>query len=154
MEIYEYDPISFLSGSLVEPSDTAIIASASSVIQISSILTNGLKEIVNNQTVFAAISNTEGAGFGIRPKNIFLTKKSFASVVHVGLQRVLDPNNETVVMDIKAPAVYYADNFMMSQIQNTSKIFVQTIKDSWSFSLLGNARITYEWENNYLMKFG
>ena len=141
IEIYEYDPTSFLSGSLVEPSDTAIIASASSVIQISSILTNGLQEIINNQTVFAAISNTEGAGFGIRPKNIFLTKKSFASVVHVGLQMVLDPNNETVVMDIKAPAVYYADNFMMSQIQNTSKIFVQTIKDSWSFSLLGNAEV-------------
>jgi hypothetical protein len=141
VEIYEYDPISFLSGSLVEPSDTAIIASASSVIQISSILTNGLQEIVNNQTVFAAISNTEAAGFGIRPKNIFLTKKSFASVVQVGLQMVLNPNNETVVMDIKTPAVYYADNFMMGQIKNTSKIFVETIKDSWSFNLLGNTEV-------------
>lgn len=141
VEIYEYDPIGFLSGSLVESSDTAIIASASSVIQISSILTNGLQEIVNNQTVFAAISNTETAGFGIRPKNIFLTKKSFASVVQVGLQMVLNPNNETVVMDIKTPAVYYADNFMMGQIKNTSKIFVETIKDSWSFNLLGNTEV-------------
>lgn len=141
VEIYEYDPIGFLSGSLVESSDTAIIAAASSVIQISSILTNGLQEIVNNQTVFAAISNTETAGFGIRPKNIFLTKKSFASVVQVGLQMVLNPNNETVVMDIKTPAVYYADNFMMGQIKNTSKIFVETIKDSWSFNLLGNTEV-------------
>lgn len=141
VEIYEYDPIGFLSGSLVESSDTAIIAAASSVIQISSILTNGLQEIVNNQTVFAAISNTETAGFGIRPKNIFLTKKSFASVVQVGLQMVLNPNNETVVMDIKTPAVYYGDNFMMGQIKNTSKIFVETIKDSWSFNLLGNTEV-------------
>lgn len=141
VEIYEYDPIGFLSGSLVESSDTAIIAAASSVIQISSILTNGLQEIVNNQTVFAAISNTETAGFGIRPKNIFLTKKSFTSVVQVGLQMVLNPNNETVVMDIKTPAVYYADNFMMGQIKNTSKIFVETIKDSWSFNLLGNTEV-------------
>lgn len=136
VEIYEYDPIGFLSGHTIETSDTAIIASASTVIQISCVLTNGLQEMINNQTVFAAITNTEAAGFGIRPKNIFLTKKSFASVVHVGLQMALDPNNETVVMDIKAPAVYYGDNFMMSQIKNTSKIFIQAIKDSWRFNLL------------------
>ena len=141
VEIYEYDPLSFLSGATLETSDTAIIAAASSVIQISCILTNGLQEIVNNQTVYAAFSNTETAGFGIRPKNIFLTKKSFTSVVQVGLQMVLDPNNETVVMDIKAPNVYYGDNFMMGQIKNTSKIIVQTIKDSWSFGLLGNGEV-------------
>jgi hypothetical protein len=141
VEVYEYDPLSFLSGATLETSDTAIIAAASSVIQISCILTNGLQEIVNNQTVYAAVSNTETAGFGIRPKNIFLTKKSFTSVVQVGLQMVLDPNNETVVMDIKAPNVYYGDNFMMGQIKNTSKIIVQTIKDSWSFGLLGNGEV-------------
>ena len=141
VEVYEYDPLSFLSGATLETSDTAIIAAASSVIQISCILTNGLQEIVNNQTVYAAVSNTETAGFGIRPKNIFLTKKSLTSVVQVGLQMVLDPNNETVVMDIKAPNVYYGDNFMMGQIKNTSKIIVQTIKDSWSFGLLGNGEV-------------
>ena len=141
VEVYEYDPLSFLSGATLETSDTAIIAAASSVIQISCILTNGLQEIVNNQTVYAAVSNTETAGFGIRPKNIFLTKKSFTSVVQVGLQMVLDPNNETVVMDIKAPNVYYGDNFMMGQIKNTSKIIVQTIKDSWSFGLVGNGEV-------------
>ena len=141
VEVYEYDPLSFLSGATLETSDTAIIAAASSVIQISCILTNGLQEIVNNQTVYAAVSNTETAGFGIRPKNIYLTKKSFTSVVQVGLQMVLDPNNETVVMDIKAPNVYYGDNFMMGQIKNTSKIIVQTIKDSWSFGLLGNGEV-------------
>lgn len=141
VEIYEYDPISFLSGTTLETSDTAIIASASTVIQISSILTNGLKEIINNQTVYAAVSNTETAGFGVPPKNIFLTKKSFASVVQVGLQMVLDPNNETVVMDIKAPNVYYGDNFIIGQIKNTSKIFVETIKDSWSLNLLGNTEV-------------
>lgn len=141
VEVYEYDPLSFLSGATLETSDTAIIAAASSVIQISCILTNGLKEIVNNQTVYAAVSNTETAGLGIRPKNIFLTKKSFTSVVQVGLQMVLDPNNETVVMNIKAPNVYYGDNFMMGQIKNTSKIIVQTIKDSWSFGLLGKGEV-------------
>ena len=141
VEVYEYDPLSFLSGATLETSDTAIIAAASSVIQISCILTNGLQEIVNNQTVYAAVTNTETAGFGIRPKNIFLTKKSFTSVVQVGLQMVLDPNNETVVMDIKAPNVYYGDNFMMGQIKNTSKIIVQTIKDSWSFGLLSNGEV-------------
>ena len=141
VEIYEYDPISFLTGSTIETSDTAIIASAESVFQISSILTNGRQEIVNNETVFAAISNTETAGFGIRPKNIFLTKKSFTSLIQVGLQMVLDPNNQTLVADIKAPTVFYGDNFMMGQIKNTSKILVQTIKDSWSFGLLGNGEV-------------
>ena len=141
VEIYEYDPIGFLSGSLVESSDTAIIAAASTVFQISCMLTNGLQEIINNQTVFAAISNTETIGFGVRPKNIYLTTKSFASVVHVGLQMALDPKNETLVANIKAPAVYYGDNFMMGQIKNTSKIFVETIKDSWSFNLLGNTEV-------------
>jgi hypothetical protein len=53
----------------------------------------------------------------------------------------LAPDNETLVADIKAPAVYYADNFIMGQIKNTSKILVNPIKDSWSFSLLGNQEV-------------
>ena len=141
VEVYEYDPISFLTGSALEAPDSTIISGASSIFQISCILTNGLQEIVSNQSVFSAITNTETAGFGIRPKNIFLTKKSFASVIQVGLQMSLNPDNETLVADIKAPAVYYADNFMMGYIKNTSKILVNPIKDSWSFSLLGSQEV-------------
>ena len=141
IEIYEYDPISFLTGSALEAPDSAIIAGSSSIFQISCILTNGLQEIISNQSVFAAISNTETAGFGIRPKNIFLTKKSFASVVQVGLQMALNPDNETMVADIKTPAVYYADNFMMGHINNTSKILVNTVKDTWGYTVVGNQEL-------------
>jgi hypothetical protein len=141
IEVYEYDPISFLTGSALEATDSAIISAASSIFQISCILTNGLQEIISNQSVFSAISNTETAGFGIRPKNIFLTKKSFASVIQVGLQMALNPDNETLVADIKAPAVYYADNFMMGYIKNTSKIVVNTVKDTWSYTVIGNQEL-------------
>ena len=141
IEVYEYDPISFLTGSALEAPDSAIIAGSSSIFQISCILTNGLQEIISNQSVFAAISNTETAGFGIRPKNIFLTKKSFASVVQVGLQMALNPDNETLVADIKAPAVYYADNFMMGHIKNGSKILVNKVKDTWSYTIVGNQEL-------------
>jgi len=141
IEVYEYDPISFLTGSALEAPDSAIIAGSSSIFQISCILTNGLQEIISNQSVFAAISNTETAGFGIRPKNIFLTKKSFASVVQVGLQMALNPDNETMVADIKTPAVYYADNFMMGHINNTSKILVNTVKDTWGYTVVGNQEL-------------
>ena len=141
VEVYEYDPISFLTGSALEAPDTAIIASASSVIQISCMLINGLQEIVNNQTVYAAISNSETVGVGIRPKNIFLTKKSFASVVQVGLQMALDPNNEKIVLDIKAPNVYYGDNFMMGHLKNGSKILVNKVKDTWSYTIVGKQEL-------------
>ena len=141
IEVYEYDPISFLTGSALEAPDSAIIAGASSIFQISCILTNGVQEIISNQSVFAAISNTETAGFGIRPKNIFLTKKSFASVIQVGLQMALNPDNETLVADIKAPAVYYADNFMMGHIKNGSKILVNKVKDTWSYTIVGNQEL-------------
>ena len=141
IEVYEYDPISFLTGSALEAPDSAIIAGASSIFQISCILTNGIQEIISNQSVFAAISNTETAGFGIRPKNIFLTKKSFASVVQVGLQMALNPDNETMVADIKTPAVYYADNFLMGYINNTSKILVNTVKDTWGYTVEGNQEL-------------
>ena len=141
IEVYEYDPISFLTGSALEAPDSAIIAGASSIFQISCILTNGIQEIISNQSVFAAISNTETAGFGIRPKNIFLTKKSFASVVQVGLQMALNPDNETMVADIKTPAVYYADNFIMGYINNTSKILVNTVKDTWGYTVEGNQEL-------------
>ena len=140
IEVYEYDPI-FLTGSALEAPDSAIIAGASSIFQISCILTNGLQEIISNQSVYAAISNTETAGFGIRPKNIFLTKKSFASVVQVGIQMALNPDNETMVADIKTPAVYYADNFMMGHINNTSKILVNTVKDTWGYTVVGNQEL-------------
>ena len=141
IEVYEYDPVSFLTGSALEAPDSTIIAGASTIFQISCILTNGLQEIVGNQSVFAAISNTETAGFGIRPKNIFLTKKSFTSVVQVGLQMALNPDNETLVADIKAPAVYYADNFMMGYIKNTSKIVVNTVKDTWGYTVEGDQEL-------------
>ena len=141
IEVYEYDPISFCAESTFESQDSAIISGASSIFQISCILTNGLQEIISNQTVFAAISNTETAGFGIRPKNIFLTKKSFASVVQVGIQMALNPDNETMVADIKTPAVYYADNFMMGHINNTSKILVNTVKDTWGYTVVGNQEL-------------
>jgi hypothetical protein len=141
IEVYEYDPISFLTGSALEAPDSTIIAGASSIFQISCILTNGVQEIISNQSVFAAISNTETAGFGIRPKNIFLTKKSFASVVQVGLQMALNPDNETMVADIKTPAVYYADNFIMGYINNTSKIVVNTVKDTWGYTVEGNQEL-------------
>jgi hypothetical protein len=141
IEVYEYDPISFLTGSALEAPDSTIIAGASSIFQISCILTNGVQEIISNQSVFAAISNTETAGFGIRPKNIFLTKKSFASVVQVGLQMALNPDNETMVADIKTPAVYYADNFIMGHINNTSKIVVNTVKDTWGYTVEGNQEL-------------
>jgi len=141
VEVYEYDPISFLTGSSLEASDSAIILRASSIFQISCILSNGLQEIISNQTVFTAISNIETAGFGIRPKNIFLTKKSFASVLQVGLQMALNPDNETLVADIKAPAVYYADNFMMGYLKNGSKILVNKVKDSWSYTIVGSQEL-------------
>ncbi len=141
VEVYEYDPTSFLTGSSLEASDSAIISRASSIFQISCILTNGLQEIISNQSVFTAISNIETAGFGIRPKNIFLTKKSFASVLQVGLQMALNPDNETLVADIKAPAVYYADNFMMGHIKNGSKILVNKVKDSWSYTIVGSQEL-------------
>ena len=141
MEVYEYDPTSFLTGSSLEASDSAIILRASSIFQISCILSNGLQEIISNQTVFTAISNIETAGFGIRPKNIFLTKKSFASVLQVGLQMALNPDNETLVADIKAPAVYYADNFMMGHLKNGSKILVNKVKDSWSYTIVGSQEL-------------
>ena len=141
VEVYEYDPTSFLTGSSLEASDSAIILRASSIFQISCILSNGLQEIISNQTVFTAISNIETAGFGIRPKNIFLTKKSFASVLQVGLQMALNPDNETLVADIKAPAVYYADNFMMGYLKNGSKILVNKVKDSWSYTIVGSQEL-------------
>jgi hypothetical protein len=141
IEVYEYDPTSFIEGSAFEAPDSVIIAGASSIFQISCILTNGVQEIISNQTVFAAISNTETAGFGIRPKNIFLTKKSFASVIQVGLQMALNPDNETLLADIKAPAVYYADNFMMGHLKNTSKIVVNTVKDTWGYTIIGNQEL-------------
>jgi hypothetical protein len=141
IEVYEYDPTSFIEGSAFEAPDSVIIAGASSIFQISCILTNGVQEIISNQTVFAAISNTETAGFGIRPKNIFLTKKSFASVIQVGLQMALNPDNETLLADIKAPAVYYADNFMMGHLKNTSKIVVNTVKDTWGYTVVGNQEL-------------
>jgi hypothetical protein len=141
VEVYEYDPTSFLTGSSLEASDSAIILRASSIFQISCILSNGLQEIISNETVFTAISNIETAGFGIRPKNIFLTKKSFASVLQVGLQMALNPDNETLVADIKAPAVYYADNFMMGYLKNGSKILVNKVKDSWSYTIVGSQEL-------------
>jgi hypothetical protein len=149
IELYEYDPSTFMSGSMNQLEDTAIINKSKSVFQISILLANGQKQIINDQNIFAAITTTESSGGGISPKNIFLTKKSFGSLVQVGLQMALDSSNLTELVEIKAPPVYYADNFILKHLKNATKIEVKENKSVWQFNMDDNPEVLRMGEELY-----
>jgi hypothetical protein len=71
----------------------------------------------------------------------FLTKKSFGSLVQVGLQMALDSSNLTEVVEIKAPPVYYADNFILKQLNNATKLEVNNTKNIWRFTMEGICKL-------------
>ena len=149
VELYEYDPSTFMAGSMGQLEDTVIINRSKSVFQISILLANGQKQIINDQNIFAAITTTASSGAGISPKNIFLTKKSFGSLVQVGLQMALDSSNTTEVVEIKVPPVYYADNFILKHLKNATKIEVKENKSVWQFNLEGNPEVLRMGEQLY-----
>jgi len=135
IELYEYDPKIFLAGVGPLLEDTAILLKSQSVIQLTALLTNPKTEIVNNQNIYTAISTIQSSGGGISPKNVFLTKKSFVSLVNVGLEVALDSSNQTELIEIKAPPVYYADNFILKQLKNSIKTEIKENKGVWQFNL-------------------
>jgi hypothetical protein len=149
IELYEYDPSTFMAGSMSQLEDSVIINKSKSVFQISVLLANGQQQIINDQNIFAAITTTESSGGGISPKNIFLTKKSFLSLVNVGLEMALDSSNQTELIEIKAPPVYYADNFILKQLKNATKIEVNNTKNLWRFSMAGNSEVLRMGEELY-----
>ena len=149
IELYEYDPSTFMAGSMNQLEDTAIINKSKSVFQISILLANGQKQIINDQNIFAAITTTESSGGGVSPKNIFLTKKSFGSLVQVGLQMALDSSNLTELVEIKAPPVYYADNFILKHLKNATKIEVKENKSVWQFNMDDNPEVLRMGEELY-----
>lgn len=138
LELYEYDPKTFLAGSDYVAEDSAIIAASKSVFQLSALLANPTMQIISDQNIYAAITTSPSNGGGVSPKNIFLTKKSFGSLVQVGLQIALDSANQTALVEIKAPPVYYADNFTLNTLRNPSKIDVNESKNAWVFYVQGN----------------
>ncbi len=149
IELYEYDPSTFMAGSMNQLEDTAIIQKSKSVFQISVLLANGQKQIIHDQNIFAAITTIQSSGGGVSPKNIFLTKKSFGSLVQVGLQMALDSSNLTEVVEIKAPPVYYADNFILKQLNNATKLEVNNTKNIWRFTMEGNPEVLRMGEELY-----
>jgi len=149
IELYEYDPKWFLAGSMSQLEDSIIINKSKSVFQISILLANGQQQIINDQNIFAAITTTESSGGGISPKNIFLTKKSFISLVNVGLEMALDSSNQTELIEIKAPPVYYADNFILKQLKNSTKTEIKENKGVWQFNLNGNPEVLRMGEELY-----
>jgi hypothetical protein len=149
IELYEYDPLTFMTGSMNQLEDSAIIQKSKSIFQISILLANGQQQIINDQNIFAAITTTQSSGGGVSPKNIFLTKKSFSSLVQVGIQMALDSSNLTEVVEIKAPPVYYADNFILKQLKNATKIEVKENKSVWQFNMEGNPEVLRMGEQLY-----
>jgi hypothetical protein len=143
IELYEYDPSTFMAGSMNQLEDTAIINKSKSVFQISILLANGQKQIINDQNIFAAITTSASSGGGISPKNIF------GSLVQAGLQMALDSSNLTEVVEIKAPPVYYADNFILKHLKNATKIEVKENKSVWQFNIDENPEVLRMGEQLY-----
>ena len=61
----------------------------------------------------------------------------------------LDSSNQTELIEIKAPPVYYADNFILKQLKNSTKTEVKENKSVWQFNLNGNPEVLRMGEQLY-----
>jgi hypothetical protein len=61
----------------------------------------------------------------------------------------LDSSNLTEIVEIKAPPVYYADNFILKQLNNATKIEVNNTKNLWRFTMEGNPEVLRMGEELY-----
>lgn len=133
IDIYEYDPYTFYSSQPQYLSDSLVFRRAKSILQLGVLFVNHQKKILSNDVLTICVSTGNGNGFGIIPTNLAATPKGFTDILNLGIGRLLDEQNMTDMIEIKAPPPFYADNFILPEISKYPIIQTKTQKDIFSY---------------------
>lgn len=137
IDIYEYDPNTFYYSQPQYLSDSLLFKRTKSVLQLAILFVNHQKTIITNEILTICVSPGSSNGFGIIPANLAATPKAFTDILNVGISRLLDEQNNTDLIEIKAPQPFYADNFILPVISQYPVSQVKSQKDIFSYAQNG-----------------
>ena len=141
IDLYEYDPNTFYYNNPHYFPDSVLFKRAKSVLQLGVLFVDHQKKIIANDVLTICISIGGSNGFGITPSNLVATPKAFGNILNVGISRLLDEQNNTDLIEIKTPQVFYADNFILPIISNYPVIQTISQKDIFSYQRNGESEM-------------
>ncbi len=149
IDIYEYEPFTFYSSQPQYLSDSLLFKRTKSILQLGVLFVNHEKKIISNEVLTICVSMGNGNGFGIIPTNLAVTPKGFTDILNLGIGRLLDEENSTDMIEIKATPAFYADNFILPEISKYPVIQTKAQKDIFSYQRNGEAEMLRFGDNFY-----
>jgi hypothetical protein len=138
IDLYEYTPLIYFARPGKMDMDSALAKRSKSVFVLGITLANHRQQVLLNESLSISISQSPGSGMGFQIWHLPITAKGFADMLQVGLNYSLNPDNENLLIEIKAPAAFYADDFIMPRIKGENRIITKTQKDIVGYERNGN----------------
>jgi len=133
IDIYEYEPNTFYYSQLQYQQDSLLFKRTKSVFQLGILFVNHQKNIIANDVLTICVSPGSSNGFGLIPTNLSVMPKGFTDMLNLGIGRLLDENNNTDMIEIKAPPAFYADNFILPEISKYPVLQTKSQKDIFTY---------------------
>lgn len=120
--------------------DSTYLDSIRSVLQLNVTLTKK-DSIVFDNSLEMIIKPGITPGIGILSNTVTLTPKGFSEVLKIGMNLLLNPDNNLSEIELKASPAFVADNFILNKTIGQPRIYVTTKKDVHFFDFNGNEMI-------------
>ncbi len=141
IDMYEYEPNTFYYSQPQYLQDSLLFKRVKSVFQLVVLFLNHEKRVITNEVLTICISRGSSNGFGIIPTTLAVTPKGFTDILNLGIGRLLDEQNNTDLIEIKAPPPFYADNFILPEISKYPVIQTKSQKDIFSYERNGESEM-------------
>lgn len=141
IDMYEYEPNTFYYSQPQYLQDSLLFKRAKSVLQLAVLFADHEKKVISNEVLTICISPGSSSGFGIIPTTLALTPKGFTDILNLGIGRLLDEQNNTDMIEIKAPPPFYADNFILPEISKYPVTQTKSQKDIFSYERNGESEM-------------
>lgn len=141
IDIYEYEPNTFYYSQPDYLQDSLLFKRTKSVFQLGILFVNHEKKIITNDVLTICVSPGSSNGFGLIPSNLSVTPKGFTDLLNLGIGRLLDEQNNTDMIEIKAPPAFYADNFILPEISKHPVLQTRSQKDIFTYQRNGESEM-------------
>ncbi len=141
IDIYEYEPNTFYYSQPQYLQDSLLFKRAKSVFQLGVLFVNHQRKIITSDVLTICISPGSSNGFGIIPTTLAVTPKGFTDILNLGIGRLLDEQNNSDMIEIKAPPAFYADNFILPEISKYPVLQTKSQKSIFSYQRNGESEM-------------
>lgn len=135
LNLYEFKPNLFFSAIEKGPFDSALLNRTRNVFAIQALVVTSSKEVLFNEVLNIVVSHAQTAGMGTLYGNgipfsaTIITPKGFTEMLKAAADILFNPKNELMLVEIKVPPAYYADNYILPKTASRARTHVSTAKD-------------------------